>query len=72
VAIQEISARIGRGTGFGIAGNLRRHYPVLAIRGTKLVLNVYRSWIGERATGDLRRRVHALISSHSPASSTPG
>jgi NRAMP (natural resistance-associated macrophage protein)-like metal ion transporter len=30
-AIQEISARIGRVTGFGIAGNLRRHYsPWLA------------------------------------------
>jgi Mn2+/Fe2+ NRAMP family transporter len=28
VAIQEISARIGRVTGFGIAGNLRRHYPM--------------------------------------------
>ena len=27
VAIQEISARIGRVTGYGIAGNLRRHYP---------------------------------------------
>ena len=27
VAIQEISARIGRVTGFGIAGNLRQHYP---------------------------------------------
>jgi NRAMP (natural resistance-associated macrophage protein)-like metal ion transporter len=27
VAIQEISARIGRTTGFGIAANLRRHYP---------------------------------------------
>src|ERR1700730_3994470 len=26
-AIEEISARIGRVTGFGIAGNLRRHYP---------------------------------------------
>ena len=26
-AIQEISARIGRTTGGGIAGNLRRHYP---------------------------------------------
>jgi NRAMP (natural resistance-associated macrophage protein)-like metal ion transporter len=26
-AIQEISARIGRVTGFGIAGNLRRHFP---------------------------------------------
>src|SRR4029077_4715927 len=28
VAIQEISARIGRTTGTGIAGNLRKHYPV--------------------------------------------
>jgi NRAMP (natural resistance-associated macrophage protein)-like metal ion transporter len=26
-AIQEISARVGRTTGHGIAGNLRRHYP---------------------------------------------
>src|SRR5689334_23212026 len=25
--------------------------------GTKLVLNVYRGWIGERATRDLRRRI---------------
>jgi ABC-type bacteriocin/lantibiotic exporter with double-glycine peptidase domain len=44
---------------------------VLAQGGTKLVLNIYRSWIGERATRDLRRRVHALVSSNSPASSTP-
>ena len=27
VAVQEISARIGRVTGHGIAGNIRRHYP---------------------------------------------
>src|SRR6201993_659973 len=27
VGIQEISARIGRTTGHGIAGNLSRHYP---------------------------------------------
>jgi Mn2+/Fe2+ NRAMP family transporter len=27
VAIQEISARIGRTTGHGISGNLCRHYP---------------------------------------------
>jgi ABC-type bacteriocin/lantibiotic exporter with double-glycine peptidase domain len=44
---------------------------VLVQGGTKLVLNVYRSWIGERATRDLRRRVHALVSSNSPPSSTP-
>jgi len=42
-AIQEISARIGRVTGYGIAGNLRRHYtPWLssAIVGMLLVANV--------------------------------
>src|ERR1700675_2059873 len=44
---------------------------VLAQGGTKLVLNVYRSWVGERATRDLRRRVHALVSSTSDASSGP-
>jgi Mn2+/Fe2+ NRAMP family transporter len=27
VAIQDISARIGRATGHGISGNLCRHYP---------------------------------------------
>src|SRR3984957_12174018 len=44
---------------------------VLVQGGTKLVLNVYRSWVGERATRDLRRRVHTLVSSHSAVSSTP-
>ena len=37
-AIQEISARIGRVTGFGIAGNLRRHYPAWLSGGTVLLL----------------------------------
>src|SRR5579864_763684 len=43
---------------------------VLVQGGTKLILNVYRSWVGERATRDLRRRVHALVDSNSAASST--
>src|ERR1700748_1386702 len=30
-AIQEISARIGRVTGRGIAGNLRQHYPTFVL-----------------------------------------
>src|SRR5579863_8100408 len=38
--------------------------------GTKLIVNIYRSWVGERATRDLRRRVHLLVSSTSEASST--
>jgi ABC-type multidrug transport system fused ATPase/permease subunit len=44
---------------------------VLVQGGTKLVVNVYRAWVAERATRDLRRRVHALVSSTSAASSTP-
>ena len=43
VCIQEISARIGRVTGRGIAGNLCRHYPaplVYAIVGLLFVANV--------------------------------
>src|ERR1700730_9504836 len=43
---------------------------VLVQGGTKLVLNVYRSWVGERAIRDLRRRVHVLVSSTSAVSST--
>src|SRR4051812_30808526 len=32
-ATQEISARIGRVTGQGIAGNMRTHYPAALLRG---------------------------------------
>ena len=37
-AIQEISARIGRVTGRGIAGNLRQYYPVWLLRGIVALL----------------------------------
>jgi NRAMP (natural resistance-associated macrophage protein)-like metal ion transporter len=37
-AIQEISARIGRVTGHGIAGNLRQHYPPALLRGIVVLL----------------------------------
>jgi Mn2+/Fe2+ NRAMP family transporter len=37
-AIQEISARTGRVTGFGIAGNLRRHYSAWLSSGVVLLL----------------------------------
>ncbi len=33
-AIQEISARIGRVTGRGLAGNIRRHYSWWLVYGT--------------------------------------
>jgi NRAMP (natural resistance-associated macrophage protein)-like metal ion transporter len=42
-AIQEISARIGRVTGRGIAGNMKRHYPigvVYALVGLLVVVNL--------------------------------
>src|ERR1700744_3500559 len=37
-AIQEISARIGRVTGRGIAGNLKRHYPAGVVYGIVFLL----------------------------------
>lgn len=39
-AIQEISARIGRVTGHGIAGNLKRHYPARLVYGIVALLAV--------------------------------
>jgi hypothetical protein len=38
VAIQAISARIGRTTGHGIAGNLRAHYPNWLLQGVVALL----------------------------------
>ena len=38
VAIQEISARIGRTTGRGIAGNIRRHYPNWMLQGVVVLV----------------------------------
>jgi NRAMP (natural resistance-associated macrophage protein)-like metal ion transporter len=43
VAVQEISARLGRVTGCGIAGNLQRHYPrwfAISLVGLLVVANV--------------------------------
>jgi ABC-type bacteriocin/lantibiotic exporter with double-glycine peptidase domain len=37
--------------------------------GTKLVLNIYRGWVGERAKRDLRRRVHTVV--EAPAAFSP-
>lgn len=43
---------------------------VLLQGGTKLVLNIYRNWVGESAVRELRRRVHTLVSATSAASSS--
>lgn len=43
-AIQEISARVGRVTGAGIAGNIRRHYPKTILYGVVsllLIANIF-------------------------------
>jgi ABC-type bacteriocin/lantibiotic exporter with double-glycine peptidase domain len=42
---------------------------VLVQGGTKLALNIYRSWVGERAKRDLRRRVHTVV--EAPAAASP-
>jgi NRAMP (natural resistance-associated macrophage protein)-like metal ion transporter len=54
-AIQEISARIGRVTGEGIAGNIRRRYPPLLLRtvvGILLIANVINLGADLGAMGD--------------------
>jgi NRAMP (natural resistance-associated macrophage protein)-like metal ion transporter len=54
-AIQEISARIGRVTGHGIAGNIRAHYPKLLLRvivGLLLVANIINLGADLGAMGD--------------------
>jgi ABC-type multidrug transport system fused ATPase/permease subunit len=42
---------------------------VLVQGGTKLGLNVYRGWVGEQATRDLRHRIHSVI--EAPLTSSP-
>ena len=57
-AIQEISARIGRVTGRGIAGNLREHYPRPLLRvvvGLLLVANIINLGADLGAMGDAVR-----------------
>jgi NRAMP (natural resistance-associated macrophage protein)-like metal ion transporter len=57
-AIQEISARIGRVTGKGIAANLREHYPVALLRtivGLLLVANIINLGADLGAMGDALR-----------------
>ncbi|HVY15797.1 MAG TPA: divalent metal cation transporter [Rhodopila sp.] len=54
-AIQEISARIGRVTGHGIAGNIRTHYPrwvLLAMVALLLVANIINLGADLGAMGD--------------------
>jgi ABC-type multidrug transport system fused ATPase/permease subunit len=43
---------------------------VLVQRAIKLVLNIYRGWVGERAKHDLRQRVHTFVETPGPGSPT--
>ncbi len=43
---------------------------VLLQGGAKLVLNIYRNWVGESAVRELRRRVHTLVEATSAATSS--
>lgn len=57
-AIQEISARIGRVTGRGIAGNIRAHYPIGLVRlvvGLLIVANIINLGADLGAMGDALR-----------------
>jgi len=57
-AIQEISARIGRVTGQGIAANLREHYPAALLRaivGLLLIANFVNLGADLGAMGDALR-----------------
>jgi len=59
-AIQEISARIGRVTGKGIAANIREHYPVSLLRaivGLLLVANIINLGADLGAMGDALRLI---------------
>jgi ABC-type bacteriocin/lantibiotic exporter with double-glycine peptidase domain len=44
---------------------------VLVQGGTKLVLNVFRSWVGESATRDLRRRIRGAMETSPERASSP-
>jgi NRAMP (natural resistance-associated macrophage protein)-like metal ion transporter len=58
VAIQEISARVGRTTGHGIAGNLCRHYPnwlLYSVVGLLFVANTINIGADLSAMGDALR-----------------
>jgi NRAMP (natural resistance-associated macrophage protein)-like metal ion transporter len=60
-AIQEISARIGRVTGHGIAGNLRRHFPAWLLRGVVFLLLVANVINLGADLGAMAEALHLLI-----------
>jgi Mn2+/Fe2+ NRAMP family transporter len=70
VAIQEISARLGRTTGCGIAGNLRRHYPPWLLQivvALLFIANTFNIGADLGAMGDAAR----LVLGVPPSSTSP-
>ncbi len=75
-AIQQISARIGRVTGHGLAGNLRRHYPAWLLRFSVTLLlvanDLARGWPDEGYIHiDWGPEFHAQFSDHYPDAPPP-
>lgn len=60
-AIQEISARIGRVTGRGIAGNLRQHYPASLLYGIVTLLIIANTINLGANLGAMAAALHLLI-----------
>jgi hypothetical protein len=71
-AIQEISARIGRTTGHGIAGNLCRHYPNWLLYGVVTLLFIANTInIGTGRSSSIRRR-SSVMGFSTPSTSRNG
>src|SRR5207244_4645389 len=67
VAIQEISARIGRTTGHGIAGNLCRHYPNWLLQSIVTLLFIANTINIGADLGAMGDAVASLIGGHASA-----
>src|SRR5258708_32066174 len=65
-AIQEISARIGRVTGKGIAANIREHYPVALLRAIVLLLVIANTVNLAAALGAMGDALRLLIGGSNP------
>lgn len=65
-AIQEISARIGRVTGEGIAGNIRAHYPPWLLRGIVALLLIANVLNLSADLGAMGAATHLLVAGPAP------
>jgi Mn2+/Fe2+ NRAMP family transporter len=66
-AIQEISARVGRVTGHGIAGNVGRHYPLWLLNAAVTLLFIANTINIAADLGAMADATKLLIGGHSIA-----